>query len=314
MNNGNFPKFGVLMIFLWLIGCASTPQHLTEQNVSGIRNVAVVSLVPEKINFDRIGIISLSNKYTEFEMGHDVTDSIEYVARERIAKIYPDWKVKPIKYDRSALLAKVVAGYGYGSSQVRSAFAEMARDNDLDAIFVVRAAADPKVSADKDTGQYLLREGLAVVIKDNNISEDPKIVLLANLNVAIIGKTGEVIAAGDVPAHLDKVEPLRPAEFDVGNDMQHNHRPQVLQKLGREVLIDLSHRMNLGFDRLGFVGSADAVTYHAEMVPPPVVEQESKGAAPAQPVSARDVFDQCFSRCRQYTDRSKEQCFDVCNK
>ncbi len=25
-------------------------------------------------------------------------------------------------------------------------------------------------------------------------------------------------------------------------------------------------------------------------------------------------FDQCFARCRQYTDRTKEQCFDACGK
>lgn len=25
-------------------------------------------------------------------------------------------------------------------------------------------------------------------------------------------------------------------------------------------------------------------------------------------------FDQCFARCQQYTDRTKDQCFDACNK
>jgi hypothetical protein len=25
-------------------------------------------------------------------------------------------------------------------------------------------------------------------------------------------------------------------------------------------------------------------------------------------------FDDCFSRCRQYTERTREQCFDACNK
>lgn len=26
------------------------------------------------------------------------------------------------------------------------------------------------------------------------------------------------------------------------------------------------------------------------------------------------AFDECFARCRQSTDRSREQCFDACNK
>jgi hypothetical protein len=29
---------------------------------------------------------------------------------------------------------------------------------------------------------------------------------------------------------------------------------------------------------------------------------------------ARLPFDDCFARCRQYTDRSNEQCFDACNR
>ena len=42
---------------------------------------------------------------------------------------------------------------------------------------------------------------------------------------------------------------------------------------------------------------------------------------PAQPSESRPVrdgaklsFDQCFARCQELTDRTKDQCFDVCNK
>jgi hypothetical protein len=37
--------------------------------------------------------------------------------------------------------------------------------------------------------------------------------------------------------------------------------------------------------------------------------------APATaPATIRQSFDQCFARCQQYTDRTKDQCFDACNK
>ncbi len=36
-------------------------------------------------------------------------------------------------------------------------------------------------------------------------------------------------------------------------------------------------------------------------------------APAAAPVNGQS-FDQCFARCQQYTDRSKDQCFDACNK
>lgn len=32
------------------------------------------------------------------------------------------------------------------------------------------------------------------------------------------------------------------------------------------------------------------------------------------PVSTKPAFDECFSKCKEYTSRTKEQCFDACNK
>jgi hypothetical protein len=36
-------------------------------------------------------------------------------------------------------------------------------------------------------------------------------------------------------------------------------------------------------------------------------------AAPPAASQADEGFDRCFERCRRYTDRTKEQCFDICN-
>ena len=33
-----------------------------------------------------------------------------------------------------------------------------------------------------------------------------------------------------------------------------------------------------------------------------------------QALASNAPFDQCFARCTTYTERSKEQCFDACNK
>jgi hypothetical protein len=37
-------------------------------------------------------------------------------------------------------------------------------------------------------------------------------------------------------------------------------------------------------------------------------------APAAAPPPAKQSFDQCFARCQQYTGRTKEQCFDACNR
>ena len=146
MNHVSNPITRIFAIFLLLSGCASAPQHLTEQSKSVIKNIAIVSLVPESVNFDKIAIFASSDIFTNFDMGSKVTDSILYVSRARIAKSYPGWTVKSVEYDRTALVAKLNSARGFDAAGAKEAFADLARDNGLDAIFVVRAVAD-KVDA-----------------------------------------------------------------------------------------------------------------------------------------------------------------------
>jgi hypothetical protein len=117
MNPGSNPADCILAISLMvsglLSGCASTPQHLTEENQNGIKNIAIISLVPESVNFDKIGLVSYSNEYTEFDMGSKLTDSVLAVTKERIAKSHPGWGVKSVEYDRTAILADVSTVYGF---------------------------------------------------------------------------------------------------------------------------------------------------------------------------------------------------------
>lgn len=40
----------------------------------------------------------------------------------------------------------------------------------------------------------------------------------------------------------------------------------------------------------------------------------SNAPAPTLERAGSVDFDQCFARCQKYTDRSKDQCFDACNK
>ena len=316
MSLGTSPISRILAIFLILSGCASTPQHLTEESKNQIKNIAIVSLVPESVNFDKIGIISFSSKYTEFDMGSKVTDSILYVSRGRVAKSYPGWIVKSVAYDRSSLLSKVNSESGFSAARAKEAFAEMARSNNLDAIFVVRASADRQDSPQQDIGyeKKYLREGLNVQLKNNDLGQNPRLVIRANLSVAIVGNNGEVMAVGAVPAKPDNVETLVPDDYDVSDDMKHNHRPEILDKLGRVVILDLTRSLNLCFDSLGFVDESDREAQHVYVAPQADVVIESTEKSPVQSAPTTNSFDQCFSRCRQYTDRTKEQCFDACNK
>jgi len=297
-----------------LSGCASAPQHLTEQSKSGIKNIAIVSLVPESVNFEKIGIFSSSDIYTQFDMGSKVTDSILYVSRARIAKSYPGWTLKSVEYDRSALLAKLNTASGFDSAHAKEAFADLARNNDLDAIFVVRAAADKKDNNQQNYQENYLREGMNVLLKDNNLGGDAKLVFRANLSVAIVGKNGEVMAVGSIPAQLDHAKELDPDDYGVSLDMKHNSRIETQDKLGRGVIVDLARRLNLCFDSLGFTNGSNPELQHVDVIPQPDAVIEPKEKSPVQAGSPPNSFDQCFSRCRQYTDRTKEQCFDACNK
>ena len=44
------------------------------------------------------------------------------------------------------------------------------------------------------------------------------------------------------------------------------------------------------------------------------VLQSRSQAISCQTAAASAPFDQCFARCTQYTSRTKEQCFDSCNR
>lgn len=317
-------RFGLVhVVFAWAVmavlsGCASTPQNLTEGQVKQIKNVAIVNLVPERVNFEKIGLISFTSEHADFNLGDKTTESILFVAQQRIAKFHPEWTLKPIKYNQAELLAVVTSGFGMHTSRAKEVFANLARNHGVDALVVVRAAAD------QETDSYAiennaLREGLTVWFKNNELTDSPKLYIRANLNIAIIGNNGETMAMGIVPGKIDESQMLRAADLDLTTDMRRNLQPEILEKLGREVLLDLSRRLNLGFDALGFIDVAHPETQHVNFVPPVSVPPEPKvvpapqPAPVSQPAPVMNLFDQCFARCRQYTDRTKEQCFDVCN-
>lgn len=319
MNLASNPITRIVAIVLLLSGCASAPQHLTDQNKSGIKNIAIVSLVPESVNFEKIGIFSSSHIYTKFDAGSKVTDSVLYVARARIAKSYPGWTLKNIEYDRPALLAKLNTVSGFDTASARDAFADLARKNGVDALFVVRAAADRQSDMQQDNQEYYLREGMSVLLKDNNLGGDAKLVFRANLSVTILGKDGNVMAVGLVPAKLDHAKKFDLDEYGVSLDMTRNTRPETQGRLANGVIVDLTRRLNLCFDSLGFANGSNPESQHVQVVPQPEAvvepgEKESREKPPVQAGSTPNSFDLCFSRCRQYTDRTKEQCFDACNK
>ena len=159
-----------------------------------------------------------------------------------------------------------------------------------------------------------MHEGLNVLLKDNELHRDAYLVFRANLSIAIVGKNGEELAAGSIPAKLDYVDTQEPDKYDVSSDMTHNQRPEVLHKLRGEVIVDLTRRLNQCFDILGFSGGFASGEQHANIVPQPDAVINSTANTTGQDVPTTDSFDLCFSRCRQYTDRTKEQCFDACNK
>ena len=166
-------------IVLVLSGCASTPQHLSEKDKNEINNIAIVSLVPESVSFDKIGIISFANRYTEFEMGDRVTGNILSVSRQRIEKSNPGRNIKSVEYDRTTLLDRLKPGIGFRSTRIKEALAGLAHDNDLDANFVVWASTDD---------ENYLHEGLNVLLMDNYVDRSARLVFRANLSVTIVGK------------------------------------------------------------------------------------------------------------------------------
>ncbi|MFC7286593.1 hypothetical protein ACFQPC_00960 [Herminiimonas glaciei] len=130
-------KLLICLIAIFVSGCAA--KKLSETDEQRIRNVGVVSIIPEDATFQKIGLTVFNNEKTVIDMNGQLTATITSTVNSRLAQSRPQWKVKDIGFEQSALLEKYKTSDGKIPSdpgKIKKDLAQLAKNNGLDAIIV----------------------------------------------------------------------------------------------------------------------------------------------------------------------------------
>jgi hypothetical protein len=178
---------------LLLVGCA-TPTPMQAGAQAAIHSVAVVSLVPEEVPLQIMGFTVFNNHSSRLAVSPRTV--IEGAIGDRIGQDHPDWTVKPISYDRAALLEQATNLWvsGWPSAQnIHDALAKLASQAAADAIIVVT----PTEYNPDDTG------GSGVGVWGRNIPLLHFVIVYANVGMEVVDAHGTVLARAQERHPLD---------------------------------------------------------------------------------------------------------------
>ena len=229
-----------VLVALLVSGCAS--MRLDESTEKQIRNVAIVSLVPERANLERIGITVFGNDRIDFDVGGRITATIDETVARRIAAARPGWTVKRISYDRAALV-KRVRGPGlvisFAEEKIERELADLARTNALDAMIVVTGRRFENQRGD----------GVGVVM-GSRMTTVANAAVHANIDARIVGADGKVLVRGAFGTP-EPPKGIKPAEYGLTYELKDNLRPEIVKRLSDAMAEQIVRSLNKRLDQLG---------------------------------------------------------------
>jgi hypothetical protein len=183
--------FSVSLVTLYLLGCA-TIVHLTPENDAKIRNVAVITLIPEEI-------IVYRRQHSEHKISLEgrITATIEIVVNQTLTSLKPKWYVKQIQYDRDALTKNFNQPKlgGRWRDEIKKELAQIATQNGLDALLVIYDEYKYyNLSYSHSKDDSLIGLDIAPKILTFNFDDPRFIYAHALLHAVVIGRDGKIIA------------------------------------------------------------------------------------------------------------------------
>ena len=228
-----------LLLALSITGCAST--HITSEDEKRIHSVAIITLVPEKAHFDKIGLTVFNNEKAEIEMDGRITSTILSTAQKRLSAARPNWTIKDIAYDRRLLIERINKPgmvMTYHEERIEKELAELVSANQLDALLIINAQRYESIPGD----------GVGVWLRTMSLSAIRTALIHSNVDLKVVGPKGVVIARGlglpENPKRLD------PTAFGIRYQMKDNMRPELLDRLRSEIVEHLRKSVNKRFDQL----------------------------------------------------------------
>ena len=118
-----------------------------------------------------------------------------------------------------------------------------------------------------------------------------------------------------VIAGCSSAPPRIPTEYDVVLARPKPTTPDAQQQECSWIQTSLDRQKSLAsYVTATSTYPATALAYQDATQRNMAVLQSRAQAISCQTAAAGVPFDQCFARCTQYTNRSKDQCFDACNR
>jgi hypothetical protein len=225
--------------FLLLSGCAAT--RLTDETEKQIKNVAIISLVPEKANYEKIGLTVFNNERSEIDMGDQINSIIESTATKRLAVARPAWKVVKVPYDRAALMKRLNASgmvMAYHEERIEKELAEIIRANGLDAVIVV--------SSYKPENSH--GNGVGVLLRTLNVSSIQSAYAHSNITLKIMDPSGKIIVASRGQSMGKSIDP---AAYGIAYSMSANQSPELLARLRADITESLANAVNQKLEQFG---------------------------------------------------------------
>lgn len=185
-------KLLICLIAVFLSGCAA--KKLSEVDEKRIRNVGVVSLISEDASFQKIGLTVFNNEKTVIEMKGQLAATITSTVKLRLSQSRPQWSVKDIGSEQSAIFEKYrVSGGGVPSQQekIKKDLAQMAKDSGLDAIVVVFPMSYEHAMHGK---------GVGVILRTMSLSSITRGYALAAIGLTLVDQQGETMVYEDIGA------------------------------------------------------------------------------------------------------------------
>ncbi|WP_175626295.1 MULTISPECIES: hypothetical protein [Oxalobacteraceae] len=234
-------KLFICLVALAISGCAT--KKLSEVEEQRIRNVGVVSIISEDASFQKIGLTVFNNEKTVIEMNGQVAATVFSIANAQLTKSRPNWVVKRVVFEQSAMIKKLNASGMVMSSpveKIQKDLGEIAKSNGLDALLVFFPVRYESVSG----------EGVGVMLRTMSLSSVAGGFAYATIDMAMIDQRGEIVAyAGTGSILASKAIDIE--GYGIKYSLNANTTPEVTDKLKTDIKDLLKQNVTI---RLGQIG------------------------------------------------------------
>lgn len=180
---GNILKRFVAVSVLLILGACSAPV-INKEQADGLKNIGIVSLLPDHVAYHKIGITVFNNEYSSKPVGDALNRSAQNSVVAEVKK-YPNKSVQVLEVDSKELAKRYRAGslvMSYNVERLRNDLMGLAKQNKLDAIVVVSERFD------SENGVGGVRVFLAAGFGDIRAAS-----IQAGMTVSIVAADGSIL-------------------------------------------------------------------------------------------------------------------------